>query len=75
MNRIWIALLVSLLIGQFCTVLVIMEIGDDIRVIKNRPVPDNTVLRDEIHRLTHPGTIQQRTIDWILRQGEFKGER
>ena len=31
-------------------------------------------LRQDLHKYTHPASIQQRTIEYILRQGEFTEE-
>lgn len=30
-------------------------------------------LRKQLKQETHPASIQHRTIDWILQQGEFEG--
>ena len=31
-------------------------------------------LREDVKRLTHPAVMQQRTLDWIYKRGEFENE-
>jgi hypothetical protein len=67
-------LLVAILIAQAALTLVTVDIGHTVREIQQtRPDPNLDKLTADIQRLTHPDTIQRRTVDWILRQGEFKG--
>ena len=35
---------------------------------------DVTYLREDVKRLTHPAVMQQRTLDWIYKRGEFENE-
>ena len=76
------ALLVTILIVQICTFLVVMEIGDDVRAIRRQPAPVSSQqlmldklaeLRGDLTHLTHPETMTRRMIQWGNRSGEFEG--
>ena len=57
------------LIGAGAAMLELMEIV--------RPTEPTAVdvLRNEVLHLTHPKTIQERTLDYILQRGEFGGAK
>jgi hypothetical protein len=68
-------LLLSILIAQFLTLLILVDIGYDIRAIRQQPVvtvENLAELRADLVHLTHPATLQRRTLDYILRQNEFQ---
>lgn len=65
-------LLVAVLISQFALGLMLADIEQAVR-----SQPDTVAmiaqLKADIQHLTHPQTIQKRTLEYILRQGEFEG--
>lgn len=73
MNRVYLTLLVAILIAQGAVVLILTDIGQAIKQHDYKPILAQ--YKADLMHLTHPETITRRTIDWILKQGEFGGAK
>lgn len=78
MNKLLISLLISLfLITVTLTIVTKCEIAElqkqvaEYRNIVHQLDEQMEFYEEKVDNLTHPATIAQRSIDWILRQGEF----
>ena len=66
-------LLVAIIVSQFAIVLMLADIGAAIRQQEPAIMDKLAAYHVDLKHLTHPQTVARRTVDWILRQGEFAG--